>query len=125
MPLPIHRHGGAVAISLSGRRRVSPVPTMALPPFRALYAAGFFGAAPPSSSPLPWPSPAYAGLGSRLVPLRGRHSRRGRLHVLLRTGGLHLPSGGSSPYSDARVSPNADGLLQRRLGPSFGRTHTG
>ena len=52
-----------------GRRRVSPVPTSALPPFRALYAAGFFGAASPSASPLPWPSPLRSRLGSPLSRL--------------------------------------------------------
>ena len=55
-------------VSLLGRRRVSPVPTTTLPPFHVPYAAGFFGAAFPSASPLPWPSPHRAGLGSRLLP---------------------------------------------------------
>src|SRR5437667_4066402 len=55
-------------VSLLGRRRVSPVPTTTLPPFHVPYAAGFFGAAFPSTSPLPWPSPHRAGLGSRLLP---------------------------------------------------------
>src|SRR5713226_4566934 len=41
---------------------------MAVPPFHALYAAGFFGAALPSSSHLPWPSPGDTRLGSRLAP---------------------------------------------------------
>jgi hypothetical protein len=49
-----------------GRRRVSPVPTLALSPFHVPYAAGFVGAAVPSSSHLPWPSPYKAGLGSQL-----------------------------------------------------------
>src|SRR5439155_4209637 len=69
-------------LSLLGRRRVSPGPTSARPPFHALYAAGFFGAAAPSASPLPWPSPTQPRLGS---------SRRGRLRLMLRTGGLHPP----------------------------------
>ena len=56
------------AVSLPGRRRVSPVPTTTLPPFHVPYAAGFFGAAFPSASPLPWPSPHRARLGSRLLP---------------------------------------------------------
>jgi hypothetical protein len=51
-----------------GRRRVSPVSTTTLPPFHVPYAAGFFGAASPSASPLPWPSPHRARLGSRLLP---------------------------------------------------------
>src|SRR6266511_3158622 len=55
-------------VSLLGRRRVSPVPTTTFPPFHVPYAAGFFGAAFPSASPLPWPSPDRARLGSRLLP---------------------------------------------------------
>ena len=40
--------------------------------------------------------------------------RRGRLRLMLRTAGLHLPiSEGSTPRFDAQVSPNAGGLLQR------------
>src|SRR6266498_2882030 len=81
---------GFRAASLLGRRRVSPVPTTTFPPFHAPYAAGFFGAASPSASPLPWPSPTLPGLGSRLVPY-GVSLRRGRLRFMLRTGGLHLP----------------------------------
>src|SRR5439155_10125707 len=59
---------GTRAVSLLGRIRVSPVPTTTLPPFHVPYAAGFFGAASPSTSPLPWPSPDRARLGSRLLP---------------------------------------------------------
>src|SRR6266542_524120 len=59
---------GFRTVSLLGRRRASPVPTTNLPPFHVPYAAGFFGAAFPSASPLPWPSPHRAGLGSRLLP---------------------------------------------------------
>ncbi len=55
-------------LSVLGRRRVSPFPTMAVPPFRALYATGFLGVAIPSSSPLPWPSPSAPRLGSLLAP---------------------------------------------------------
>jgi hypothetical protein len=62
------------------------VPTSALSPFRALYAGGFFSAASPGASRLPWPSPNPAGLGSPLLPFRGKPCRRGRLHVMLRTG---------------------------------------
>src|SRR5438105_9482018 len=43
---------------------------MAVPTFHALYAAGFFEAASPSASPLPWPSPCAPGLGSQLAPCR-------------------------------------------------------
>src|SRR5262245_13291904 len=41
---------------------------MAVPTFHALYAAGFLGAASPSSSPLSWPSSVDPGLGSQLAP---------------------------------------------------------
>src|SRR5262252_10502581 len=41
---------------------------MAVPTFHALYAAGFFEAASPSASPLPWPSSKLPGLGSQLAP---------------------------------------------------------
>ena len=44
---------------------------------------------------------------------------------MLRTGGLHPPKEGLTPRFAAGVSPDAGGLLQRRLGPSFGRTYTG
>jgi hypothetical protein len=44
---------------------------------------------------------------------------------MLRTGELHPPKEGSTPRFDTRVSPNAGGLLQRRLDTSFGRTSTG
>ena len=78
----------------------------------------------PSSSHLPWPSPGEAGLGFRLCLCR-RALRRGRLHLMLRTGELHPPKEGVTPRSDARISPDAGGLLQRWLGPSFDRTCTG
>ena len=55
-------------VSLLGQRRVSPVSTMAVSPFHALYAAGFIGVVVPSSSPLPWPSPSAPRLGSLLAP---------------------------------------------------------
>ena len=67
---------GFRAVSLLGRRRVSPVPTTTLPPFHVPYAAGFFGAASPSASPLPWPSPDCARLGSRLFPYGYRLTTR-------------------------------------------------
>jgi len=44
---------------------------------------------------------------------------------MLRTGGLHRPEAGLTPRFAARVSPHGGGLLQRWLGPSFGRTSTG
>src|SRR6478736_4792175 len=51
---------------------------MAVPTFHALYAAGFFEAASPSASPLPWPSSAAPGLGAQLVSFRrGDHDAAG------------------------------------------------
>jgi hypothetical protein len=44
---------------------------------------------------------------------------------MLRTGELHPPEEGLTPRFDAQVSMRAGGLLQRRLGTSFGRTCTG
>ena len=38
---------------------ISPVPQVTVPAFRSPYAGGFFEAALPESSPLPWPSRAY------------------------------------------------------------------
>ena len=74
---------GSRGVSLLGRRRVSPVPSLAFSPFHALYAAGFFGAASPSASPLPWPSPTDTRLGSRLAPSRGENftTRQASLHA--------------------------------------------
>ena len=67
---------------LLGRRRGSPVPTTAVPPFHAPYAAGCFGAACPRASPLPWPSPNTPGLGSLLAPEGGFCStRQASLHA--------------------------------------------
>src|SRR5262245_6239700 len=66
--LPVHPSDGTRRVSLLGRRRVSPVPTMAVPTFHALYAAGFLGAAFPRSSPLPWPSSGHTRLGSQWAP---------------------------------------------------------
>jgi len=119
-----HTSRVALGSSLLGRRRVSPVPTMAVPPFHALYAAGFFGAALQGLHPFhglrlnnPGSAPGWS--------LAGGYSRRGRLRFMLRTGGLHPPREGLTPRFDPGISPDAGGLLQRRLGPSFGRTHTG
>ena len=107
-------------VSLLGRRRVSPVPTTAFPSFHALYAAGFFGAALPSSSHLPWPSPGTTRLGSRLSPYRETlTTRQASLHVADRwfapsQGGLDpaLPTPGSPRttagcYEGVLVPPSA------------------
>ena len=45
---------------------ISPVPSSTFIAFRFPYAEGFFKAAPPDSSPFPWPSPTYERLGSLL-----------------------------------------------------------
>jgi hypothetical protein len=76
------------------------------------------------------PSMAFAQRHEARLPVGpaladGASSRRGRLRFMLRTGGLHRPSAGWTPRFAARVSPHGGGLLQRWLGPSFGRTSTG
>src|SRR6266849_5052313 len=71
--LPVHPSDGTPRVSLLGRRRASPVSTTAVPTFHAPYAAGFFGAARPRSSPLPWPSSGYTRLGAQFAP-HGAHS---------------------------------------------------
>ena len=71
-PLPVHTRVGTSGVSLLGRRRGSPVPTLAVPPFRTPYAAGFLRVAPPSSSPRPRPSPITTGLGSLLASCAGK-----------------------------------------------------
>jgi len=55
-------------------RRASPVPRWTVPTFRVPYPGGFLGAALPRASPLPWPSPCSAGLGSLLSGLRRGHN---------------------------------------------------
>ena len=118
---------GAPQGSLLGRRRVSSVPTTAVPPFRALYAAGFLGAASPRASPLPWPSPQVTRLGSRLpsheeesLDAAGFTSCCGLVACTL----LRFPVEGVTPRFNVRISPNAGGLLQRWRGPSSGWTYT-
>lgn len=74
------------------------------------------------------PSLAFARkLQARLpvVPPLGRSFfRRGRFHVMLRTGGLHPPEEGLTPRCAAQVSPYVGGLLQGCLGTSLGWTLT-
>ena len=70
--IPLHFTGvpliGAVTAGVACRPGgASPVPRPTLPTFRSPYAGGFFGAALPGSSRLPWPSPLFAGLGSLLT----------------------------------------------------------
>ena len=97
---------GTRRVSLLGRRRLSPVPTMAVPTFHALYAAGFFEAASPSASPLPWPSSMTPDSApSCLRSLRSGVSRRGRLRFMLRTAGLHLPCWKARPRASTPRSP--------------------
>ena len=46
--------------------------------FHSLYPGGFFEAASPSASPLPWPSSKHPGLGSQLAPYGvGNHDAAG------------------------------------------------
>src|SRR5487761_707416 len=76
---------GKPAASMPVRRRISPVPCSTVQTFRSPYAEGFLGAALPSSSPRPWPSPCGARLGSLFVPPRRGPLRRGRIRLMLRT----------------------------------------
>jgi hypothetical protein len=76
------------------RRRISPVPHSAVQTFRSPCAGGFLGAAYPSSSPRPWPSPLSQRLGSPLFPWVSRTClRRCRIHLTLRTACLLDPRG--------------------------------
>ena len=50
-------------------------------------------------------------------PLTGISSRRGRLRLMLRTGGLHSPYESLTPRFDVQLSPNTGGLLRRVLAP--------
>jgi hypothetical protein len=75
------------------------------------------------------PSMAFAQRHEARLPVApaladGASSRRGRLRFMLRTGRLHRSETGLTPRFAARVSPHGGGLLQRWLGPSFGRTST-
>ena len=117
---------GTPRVSLLGRRRVSPVPTTAVPPFHVPLRRRVLRGC---ISKLFTPSMAFA------------HAPEARLPVGLlaegifstRQASLHaadwwvapLLKEGSTPRFDARISPNAGGLLQRWLGPSFDRTSTG
>jgi hypothetical protein len=58
--------------SIAGPGRASPVPAVTFQTFNAPYAGRFLRAALPGSSPLPWPSPRTAGLGSSSVHPKGR-----------------------------------------------------
>src|SRR5215813_15147229 len=81
---------------------------MAVPTFHALYAAGFFGAASPSSSPLPWPSSSPPGLGSQLAPCGGGISAR--------QVSLHAADRWLAPSQFGRLDPalRRPGLPERR-----------
>ena len=58
------RRSGGTCSQATGPGRASPVPVVTFCTFHAPYAEEFLTAAPPGSSPLPWPSPRIPGLGS-------------------------------------------------------------
>ena len=67
---------------------ISPVPSFAVTASRSPYAGGFFAAASPGSSPLPWPSLAMKAR-LPLAPPQGLTYRRCKIHVMLRATVLH------------------------------------
>jgi hypothetical protein len=69
---------GTLGPQTPGPRRISPVQRWAVWSFRSHYAGGFLGAASPSSSHRPWPSPSRSGLGSRSFLLSQACLRRVR-----------------------------------------------
>jgi hypothetical protein len=59
---------------VTGPGRASPVPAVTIDAFRAPYAGEFLTAAPPGSSPLPWPSPRFREARHSLARPEGRLS---------------------------------------------------
>ncbi len=118
-------------------REVSRVALMAVPAFRSPYAGGFFEAALPDSSPLPWPSrrmkrsaPACSPCGAnisalqdslhgtdyRLAPLSQgdtalRHPRSPRSSGGLLRGSLAITTTGLPPASHQNLSRRTITLL--------------
>ncbi len=82
-PLPLFGFSLIAASLLAGR--ISQVACKAFPTFRSPYAGGLAPLAPDSSAGS-WPSPVDTRLGI-LLHLSVSHSRRGRIHLMLRTAG--------------------------------------
>ncbi len=82
-PLPLFGFSLIAASLLAGR--ISQVACKAFPAFRSPYAGGLAPLAPDSSAGS-WPSPVDTRLGI-LLHLSVSHSRRGRIHLMLRTAG--------------------------------------
>ncbi len=68
---------------------ISPVPSFTVTTSRSPYTGGFFTAAFPGSSPLPWPSLLAHKLGSLFFPF-GLTFRRCKIHFMLRAAVLLL-----------------------------------
>ena len=66
---------------------ISPVPSSTFATSRSPYAGGFFAAAYPGSSPLPWPS-LSATAWLPLLPVSGHLFRRCKIHFKLRAAAL-------------------------------------
>ena len=70
----IGRHAPVTLPQVTGPGRASPVPAAAIDAFRAPYAGESLTAAPPGSSPLPWPSPRFREARHSLARPEGRLS---------------------------------------------------
>jgi hypothetical protein len=70
----IGRHAPVTLPQVTGPGRASPVPAATIDAFRAPYAGEFLTAAPPGSSPLPWPSPRFREARHSLARPEGRLS---------------------------------------------------
>ena len=112
----------------AGPGRASPVPAATIRTFRALYAGESFTAALPGSSPLPWPSPFLAGLGTPSP----HPQRAGRLTT--RQASLHVTdrSVAHPANRDARRWASTPPVSRRHRQPATGppdsypdRTYTG
>ena len=122
--LPFPFHGlpliGSVTPGVTSRPGgVSPVPKPTVPTFRSPYTGGFFGAALPSSSRLPWPSPKRARLGSLLTRSRGKTLTMRQDSLYVTDCRVVMTSLRRSDYSWRRM------VTTGRLGPYPDRTFTG
>ena len=123
-------------------REVSLVALMALPAFRSPYAGGFFEAARPESSPLPWPSrslkrsaPSWSPCGANMSTLQDsldgtdygvalpsqedtalHHTQSPRCSGSLLRGSLAITTTGLPPVSHQDLSRRTSGLLGRPTG---------